>query len=43
MKDIGMEYQVIDACLNDHIYIMENIHWKQNVNNVISVDIELIK
>ena len=41
MKEIGMEYQQIDVCINDNnIYIMDNIHRKQNACNVRVVDIE---
>ena len=44
MKEIGMDYQAINACTNDHIlYIMENMHKKTNDHNVKLVDIELIK
>ena len=43
MKDIGTKYQSIDACLNDHICIIDNMHCKQNAHNVKLVDIELIK
>jgi hypothetical protein len=28
MKDIGMEYQTIDACPNDHIIYYGNMHQK---------------
>ena len=44
MKEIGMEYQDIDVCLNYHIiYVMENMHKKPNAHNVKLVDIKLIK
>ena len=43
MKYIGMEYQAIDACPNDHIIYYKQYDLKQNALNVIAVDIEQIK
>ena len=47
MKEIGMEYQAIDASpthvLMIILYIMDSMHQKTNSHNVKLVDIELIK
>jgi hypothetical protein len=43
MKDIGMDYQTIYACPNDHIIYYGQHASKKNVHNVLSVDIEPIK
>ena len=40
MKDIGMEYQAIDACPNDHIIYYKQHDLKWNAQNVIAVDIK---
>ena len=38
-----MRYEASHACPDDHLYIIINMDLQQNVWNVISVDIELIK
>ena len=43
MKDIGMDYQTIDACPNDHIIYYGQHALKPNVCNFLSVYIESIK
>jgi hypothetical protein len=43
MKDIGMEYQSIDACPDDHIICYGQMRRKQNSWYVVSIDIEPIK
>jgi hypothetical protein len=43
MKYIGMEYQAIDACPNDHIIYYKNMNLKRDALNVITIDIEQIK
>jgi hypothetical protein len=43
MKDIGMEYQAIDACPNDHIIYYKQYEFETECLNVIAVDIEQIK
>jgi hypothetical protein len=43
MKDIGMEYQSIDACLDHHIIYYGQNALKKNAQYVVSVGIELIK
>jgi hypothetical protein len=43
MKDIRMEYQVIDACPNDHIIYYGQYALETKFHSVKSVDIEPIK
>ena len=43
MKEIGTEYQAIDACPNDHIIYYGQYASKKNFHDVKLVDIELIK
>ena len=43
MKEIGMDYQSIDACPDDHIIYYGQYASKKNAHNVKLVDIELIK
>ena len=42
MKEIGVEYQSIDACPNDHIIYYGQYASEKNSHNVKIVDIELI-
>ena len=43
MKEIGMEYQAINACTNDHIIYYGQYALETNSHNVKLVDIKLIK
>ena len=44
MKEIGIEYQAIDGCPNDHIiYYGQYASEKKNAHDVKLVDIKLIK
>ena len=43
MNYVGMDYQAIDACPNDHIYIIISMSLQQNALYVIAVDTEQIK
>jgi hypothetical protein len=43
MKDVGMEYQTIDACSNDNIIYYGKHASKKKIHSVMLVDIKLIK
>ena len=43
MKEIGMEYQDIDACPNYNIIYLEHMSRKWNAHNLKPVDIKPIK
>ena len=42
MKEVGMEYQAINACTNDHIIYYGQYASEKNAHNVKLVDIEVI-